>query len=247
MVIYTHYKESVFKVVFISTLLLIDTLQSCRPKETEPISPYSYFPTVVGQYSIYEITEVVYAAGKKDSVMSIWQEKDEISSVLRNSAGIPTYIISTSTKNKSSGNWQKIKQYTLEMYPDKIIKNLDNESIVPMVFPIDKTLKWDGYMYLNLNSKDNRYGHTFYYDNVEGPFNNGFKNFENTLKVVERIDTSGLTKYNFASKHYAYGVGLILDQQADFEYSQVNGELSGYKVISSGIRRIKKLIESSKN
>lgn len=247
MVIYAHYKKVISKVLPTASLLLIGFLLSCHNNETEPVNPYSYFPVALSQYSIYDIAEVTYSAGQKDSIMLSWQEKDEIISVSTSSSGISTYTISTSTKNKTTGNWQKVKQYILEMYPDKIIQNLNNESIIPIVFPIDKNLKWDGYMYLNLNSTDNRYGHKFYYDNVEGSFNNGLKDFKKTLKVVERIDTSGLIKYNFASKHYAQDVGLILDQQADFEYLQVNGELSGYKVISSGKRRIKRLVESSKN
>lgn len=116
-----------------------------------------------------------------------------------------------------------------------------------MIFPIGKSLEWNGYIYLNLRTTDNRYGNYFNYENVGEPFDTGKIKFEKTLKVVERADTSGLTKYNFASKHYANGVGLILEQQADFDYLQANGELSGYKVISSGKRRTKKLIEYSKN
>ena len=116
-----------------------------------------------------------------------------------------------------------------------------------MVFPIDKNTIWDGYMYLNLNNTDNRNGYNFKYENVGEFFDTGIKSFDKTLKVVERVDTSGLTKYNFASKHYANNVGLILAQQADFDYLQVNGELSGYKVISSGKKRVKRLIEYSKN
>ncbi|GLU55845.1 hypothetical protein [Dyadobacter frigoris] len=248
MTIYSHWLKTInTKILPIVLLLIINTLQSCHNDKTEPINPYNYYPLKIGQFSIYEITEVVYSAGQKDPVISNWQEKDEINSVSTNSVGIPIYLISTSRRNNSNSYWQKVKQYNLDQYPDKIIQNIDNESIVPMIFPIDKSLNWNGYMYLNLNTTDNRYGYNFKYENVGESFDTGLSNFEKTLKVVERVDTSGLTKYNFASKHYANGVGLILDQQADFDYLQINGELSGYKVISSGKRRIKRLVEYSKN
>ncbi|MCF0058371.1 hypothetical protein [Dyadobacter sp. CY356] len=245
---FTPYLELVkLKIIMAAMLLMITFLLSCQHDGAEPADQYKYYPLEVGQFSIYEITEVVYSAGLKDPVTNKWQEKDEINSVSINSAGISTYLISTYRRNTSSDYWQKIKQYTSELYPDKIVQNIDNEAVVPMIFPIDKNTTWDGFMYLNLNNTDNRYGYDFTYENVGEPFNTGVNSFNKTIKVVERVDTSGLTKYNFASKHYANNVGLILDQQADLEYLQVNGELSGYKVISSGKKRIKRLIEYSNN
>lgn len=234
------------KFITIALLLIIGILESCQKNETEPINPYAYYPVEVGRISIFEITETVYSSGLKHPAINSWQEKEEINSVIANYSGIPTYLISTSRRDNSSSYWQKIKQHTVEQYPDKIVQNIDNEAIVPMIFPIDKSIKWDGYMYLNVNTTDNRYGYNFNYENVGESFDTGLTNFEKTLKVTERVDTLGLTKYNFASKHYASGVGLILEQQADFDYLQINGELAGYKVISSGKRRIKRLIEYSK-
>ncbi|WP_159474521.1 hypothetical protein [Dyadobacter sp. 3J3] len=244
----THYSKTIIsKILGVALLLIIGILQSCNNDETEPTNSYDYYPLEVGQISIYEIKETVYSAGQKDPAINSWQEKEEINSVITNSRGIPTYLISTSRRDNSSSYWQKIKQQTVEQYPDKIVQNIDNELIVPMIFPIDKSLEWNGYIYLNLNTTDNRYGNNFNYENLGEPFNTGLTTFEKTLKVVERVDTSGLTKYNFASKHYANGVGLIIEQQADFDYLQINGELSGYKVISSGKRRTKRLIEYSQN
>lgn len=227
-------------------IVSIFVLQSCHDNDADPINSYDYFPVKVGQFSIFEVNQVVYAMGQKDSVSTKWQEKDEVTKLLKSEHGVQTFILSRFTRNSSSGTWQKVKEFSIQKFPDKIIETLDNEINVPMLFPIDSNLQWNGYMYINLDEKDYRYGYKNNYQNINKPLAVGAISFDNTLMVKERFDTS-MTYYKVAQKYYALDVGLICAEQADFEYLQDNGDLIGYKVIASGQRKTRKIIAYGQN
>lgn len=211
------------------------------------VSPYDYYPLSIGQFSIYQVNEVIYSSGQKDSVVNSFQEKDEVISLTTDQSGIDTYTISRSSRASESGFWQKNREYRVQRVPDKIVVDLNNEINVPLVFPISRDLQWNAFMYFNLNDKDYRYGYKSKYQEIGVPFAYGNQEFKNTVKVEERLDTTGLIKYNLAVKYYAEGVGLISENEADFEFLQNNGELEGYKIIASGKRRNKVIISYGKN
>jgi hypothetical protein len=227
-------------------LLMVFALQSCGDDNVDPIHSYDYYPVKVGQFSIFEINQVIYSLGQKDSVVTKWQEKDEVTKLLKIDGDVSTFILSRFTRNSSSDTWQKVKEFSIQKFPDKILETLDNEINVPMFFPVTSNLEWDGYMYFNLNENDYRYGYKNSYQNVNKPLAVGAISFGNTLMVKERFDTSK-TEYKVAQKYYAINVGLISSEQADFEYLQNNGELIGNKVIASGTRKIRRIIAYGQN
>jgi hypothetical protein len=159
---------------------------------------------------------------------------------------VSTFILSRFTRNSSSDAWQKVKEFSIQQFPDKIIETIDNEINVPMLFPFSSNFEWDGYMYFNLNDNDYRYGYKNSYQHVNRPLAVGSISFDNTLMVKERFDTSR-TEYKVAQKYYAMNVGLISSEQADFEYLQNNGELIGNKVIASGTRKTRRIIAHGRN
>lgn len=247
MKIHTHYlKAPVRNFGAQIFLLMVFALQSCGDDNVDPIYSYDYYPVKIGQFSIFEINQVVYSLGQKDSIVTKWQEKDEVTKLLKIDGDVSTFILSRFTRNSSSDTWQKVKEFSIQKFPDKILETLDNEINVPMFFPVTSNLEWDGYMYFNLNENDYRYGYKNSYQNVNKPLAVGAISFGNTLMVKERFDTSK-TEYKVAQKYYAINVGLISSEQADFEYLQNNGELIGNKVIASGTRKTRRIIAYGQN
>ncbi|TDE18550.1 hypothetical protein [Dyadobacter psychrotolerans] len=225
-------------------VLAVLAVQSCSTSDTDPIDPYDYYPVQLGQYKIYQVDEDVYSTGSRVPVTKKWQEKDEVTSVSEDASGNKTYIFSRSTRNTAAQSWQKIKEFSVQHFADRVVVNLDNEVFLPLVFPYNSTINWDGYQYFNMDDQDPRYGSEHHYENINQALTVNNLNFDKTIKVSERSDTTGQAQFRLGFKVYASGVGLVADEQTDFDYLQENGEFIGYRTIGSGTRRIKRIIES---
>ncbi|WP_159474524.1 hypothetical protein [Dyadobacter sp. 3J3] len=238
----THYnftkKRSSWK-FFKSFLYLIPLLaiQSCNDSNTDPVNTYDYFPLTVGHYMVYDVNEAVYSSGQTKPVIKAYQEKDEISSVTVNSDGSSTYIVSRSSRNTASDYWVKTKEYSINQFPDKLIFNIDNQSQVPLVFPIDSKITWNGNMYNTLDAED------YHYENINQPFTLGALSFDKSLTLIERSDTTSVIDYDLGLKRFAIGVGLIYDEQTSYEYCQATADCIGKGIIDSGSKKTRKIIE----
>lgn len=164
----------------------------------------------------------------------------------KDSAGNEIYITSVSSRKNPSEYWTKNKEYSISAFPDKIILNLDNQLLTPLVFPYDLRVKWNGYQYFNLDDQDPKFGSLHHYEKINEPLTMGSLVFDNTLKVSERNDTTNQAQYNLGFKYYASGIGLVADEQTHFEYLQQNGEFVGDRTIGSGTKKIRKILEYGK-
>jgi hypothetical protein len=208
---------------------------ACDKDSTEPIDVYNYYPLTIGHYQVYNVTEEVYSSGQKDPVIKKWQEKDEVSRIASDSAGITTFVISRSSRNSSTDYWQKVKEFTIQRFPDKILTNMDNQTVVSLVFPVDTRTRWNGNAYNNLDKQD------YYYESINEPAKFGEQSFPNVLTVIERKDTSIINKY-VGIKQYGLGVGLVSDDQTAFEFCQ-NDDCIGSGKIESGYHKSREIIE----
>lgn len=237
------YKSSAFS---ICCLLSVAVISGCNSPEKIPANPYDYFPLELGQYQIYQVSEEVYSSGQKNPIKKKWYEKDEITRLSEDSEGNNSFIVSRSVRYDTTANWQKIKEYSVHSYPEKILVNLDNEILMPLVFPYNPDVEWDCYQHFNINRNDPRAGYLFHYEDMDQAVKLDSQDFAKTLKVSERTDTTGQTFFSLGYKKYALGIGLIHDEQTDFVYLQENGNLIGYKTIDSGTSRIRKIIDYKK-
>lgn len=208
---------------------------SCKNSDKDPVDIYEYYPLTVGSYTIYEVKEEIYSSGQAGPVKKTWQEKDEIEKVVSNAEGISTYTFSRSTRNTSADYWQKVKEFTVQKYPDKLLTNIDNQTFFSMAFPVDSRLKWNGNTYNSLEAED------YHYESVNQPAMIGTQSFDRSLTVVERKDTSIINRY-IGIKQYGLGVGLISDDQTSFELCQ-NEDCIGSGKIESGTHKSRKILE----
>ena len=216
-------------------------LIACENPEESPAVP-DYFPVTAGSYRIYAVEEAIYSTGNKEPKTASWLEKEEVTYSKTDSNGVSEYLISYSVRTKPTDYWVKTKEYKAFVSIDKVMQNKDNELITSLVFPYSPVVKWDGYQHFSMNDEDPRYGHLFYYENLDQPQQIDSLYFPTTLKVTERLDTTGVLLYRLGYKYYAAGVGLVMDVQTDYDYLQNNGELVDYRVIDKGVRRVRKII-----
>jgi hypothetical protein len=235
----TYYKRQANGRAFrIICLLIIGFLfQSCNDSTKEPVDAYDYFPLTVGHYMIYDVQETVYSSGQKNPVISAYQEKDEVSRVTSGTDAGETYIVSRSTRKTSTDSWQKIKEYSIKQFPDKLIFNIDNQSLVPFIFPVDSKITWNGNMYNTLDPE------AYHYEDINQPYQVENLSFDKTLTLVERRDTTSVIDYDLGLKRFALGVGLIYDEQTSYEYCQSSAECIGKDIIDSGSRKVRKLVD----
>lgn len=211
-------------------------IQSCDKNPTEPVDVYNYYPLQIGKYQIYEVKEEIYSSGQKDPTIKSYQEKDEIERMSTDGQGIPTFIFSRSTRNTSADYWQKVKEYSVTSYPDKILTNIDNQTFFSLIFPVDPTINWNGNIYNNLDEEN------YHYESINKTLQLNSQTFDKTLTVVERKDTSIIDRY-IGIKQYGLGIGLISDDQIAYEYCQ-NDNCIGQKIIESGSHKTRTIIES---
>ncbi|QRR03488.1 hypothetical protein [Dyadobacter sandarakinus] len=223
----------------ITLLAVLAMAASCESDDTEPVVYENYFPLEVGRYAIYEVTETVYSSGQKDPVTKTWQEKDEIDRVTTSQDGMPLYTFTRSTRSTPADYWLKVKEFTAEKYPDKILTNIDNRVFYAMTFPVDPGAIWNGNVYNDGEKED------YYYEKLDTPARIGSQEFQKSLSVVERRDSSLIDKF-VGIKQYALDVGLISDEQVAYEYCQ-NEACIGSGTIDSGTYKIRRIIEYGQN
>lgn len=216
-------------------LAAIFLFQSCDNDSTEPIDVYNYFPLQVGRFQIYNVKDEVYSSGVKDPVVTLYQEKDEIESKSTDAQGISTYIFSRSTRKVPTDYWQKVKEFTVTEYPDKLLTTIDNQTFFSLVFPVDSKISWNGNTYNNLDAEN------YLYQDINVPKQAGSLTFDKTLTVLERKDTSIINRY-IGIKQYALGVGLISDDQTAYEYCQTD-DCIGSETIESGTHKTRTIAE----
>lgn len=202
---------------------------------TDPIDPNEYYPLTIGHYVAYEVNQEVYSTGQAAPVVTKWQERDEVDRIASDSAGIVTYIIARSTRNSSADYWQKVKEFAVHKYPDKLLTNIDNQPFLSLTFPIDSRTIWNGNSYNNLDKQES------YYEPGTRSVKIGEQSFNNVLTVVERKDTSIINRY-VTIKQYAPGVGLVSDDETAFEFCQ-NDDCIGSGKVESGSHKTRQIIE----
>lgn len=220
----------------ICVLLAAILISGCDSGDKDPVNEYDYFPLRLGRSLVYQLTETRYAAGNPAPVVSTWFEKDETIRRTESLDGFPVFVFARSRRNSTTDAWQKVKEYTITQYPDKYLRSVDNVTTVPMVFPVRSTTSW------NINAYNSLYKEECYYDYVREPRTIGALEFSNTIQVTGRDNTTDeVVAYNLGYSQYALGVGLIYEEQTDYEYCQEDNCL-GQRKIASGLSTIRQLV-----
>ncbi len=221
----------------VCVLLAAIGISGCDRGDKGPVSDYDYFPLRLNYPLVYQLTETRYSAGNPEPAVSVWFEKDEAIRRTESPDGFPVFIFAHSRKDTPTGNWQKVKEYTITQYPDKYLQTIDNVTTVPMAFPIRSSTIWD------LNAYNTEREEQCHYEYFNQPRTIGELDFKNTVQVTGRnYTTDTIVAYNLGYYQYAPGVGLIYEEQTDYEYCQENDDCFGKAQIASGMSTIRQLI-----
>ncbi len=204
-------------------------LQACR-ETGKVVNPGEYLPLEAGAWSVYDMYEEVYSSGQPAPAVRTWQERDLVTAVTVE-GGRATFFITTSTRNTPDGYWQAVKQYTIDRYPDRIVTTRDNRSLVTMTFPVNSYTEWNANAYNPSEEEWHRY------TGIGAPVKVGERTYENTVTVLER-DYETLINFYKGERLYAPGVGLVREEQTNFEYCQ-DEDCIGSATVESGTYRLR--------
>ncbi|MCF8219037.1 MAG: hypothetical protein K9J21_08630 [Bacteroidales bacterium] len=212
--------------LFTFFILIILGLAACDQKNEEPVDmKYRYFPVEENVYHIYQVDSVIwddfYTPPRIDTVsMKI---KKLIKSDFQDEENRTVFRVERFIKQHDTLNWNINKVYTLMKDSGRVIKTIDNQAIIKLVFPFDIGTAWDANIY-NSNQPDE-----YEITEINGSQKVNDDSYENTI-TVEQENQQTLISNDQAYEVYAPDVGMIYKQDISQDLDISTGEIeSGYK------------------
>lgn len=202
-----------------ATLLL---LVSCRKDASEPIDfGYSYFPTQVGTWITYDVTEIEHdtaAVVRHDTAN--YQIMEVIESSFLDLEGRETQRIERYKRDSISGPWIIKDVWYSTLTAVRAEKVEENERFIKLIFPPKVGKAWNGNAFNTMNEWD------YVYSATHDPVTLGSLSFDSTTTVLQR-ENHNLVEYEQAEEVYANGVGLVYKRFKDltifnFDTLQIN-------------------------
>lgn len=212
-------------------LLFVLLLFSCeREIETDPVDfGYEYQPLEIGLFWIYEVDQTIYF-GENDNEQSDFFYKDKIRSFYINEEEEQVFIVNRS-KSLDKDTWILEYEYTMIQRDFSLIRTIENQPIVSLVFPPKPGKVWDGNAYRNSDTDE------FEYESTSIP---------DQYVVKQEDSTDDVTYFDHRYEVYEKGVGLTERYDEVLKYCSRNDCL-GNQLIDSGHKTLMKLMEYGKN
>ncbi|MEP0712685.1 hypothetical protein [Algoriphagus sp.] len=196
------------------TLLLFSSCD--REIEEEPVDlGYDYQPLEVGLFWIYDAMQITYF-GENDSEQEFFFFKDRIRSFYTNEVGEQVFIVSRS-KSLDEITWNPVLDYTIIQREQALVRTIENQPLVPLVFPPKDGVVWNGNAYRS---------------EVEDEFQ--LIKSGNLVRIEQENSDDKVTYRDIRYEVYEKGVGMIEKYEEVLTYCSRNDCL-GEMLIDSGI------------
>ncbi|WBL41166.1 hypothetical protein PBT90_10400 [Algoriphagus halophytocola] len=215
--------------LLITCLLIL--FGSCdREIEEGPIDlGYDFQPLEVGLFWIYEVDQTIYF-GENDAEQSQFFYRDQIRSFYLNAAGEQVFVVGRS-KSEDLNAWENVLQYTLIPRSKSLVRSVNNEALVTLVFPPKDGQVWDGEIYSADQPDDFQ---------MEMDLN------ANTLRVIQEESDDEVTYRDHRFETYERGIGMVEKYDEVLTYCSRNDCL-GQQLIDSGFKIQLTLSDYGKN
>ncbi|SFB36825.1 hypothetical protein [Algoriphagus aquimarinus] len=188
---------------------------------------YDFQPLEIGLFWIYEVDQTTHF-GENDSEQTLFFYKDRIRSIYTNEEGEAVYIVQRS-KSSTNSAWSNVLEYTLIQRDRGLVRTIENQPLVSLVFPPKNGVVWNGYIYRN-GSEDE-------FELISSG---------NSIRVNQEESDDLVTYRDIRYEVYEKGVGLTEKYDEVLTYCSRNDCL-GDMLIDSGFKIHMKLIENGKN
>ena len=210
-------------------LLALSVFSSCdrEIEDSQADLGYDFQPLEVGLYWLYEVDQTIYY-GENDSEQAQFFNKDVIRSFYTNEAGEQVFVV---VRSKSSDriDWKISLVYTLIQRELSLIRTIENQPVVTLVFPPKDGTVWNGNVYR---------------DKPEDDFE--LSNSGNSIRVNQENSDDKVTYRDIRFEVYDQGIGLVEKYDEVLTYCSRNDCL-GDMLIDSGYKVHMKLIGYGKD
>lgn len=209
--------------IFIVIMLTLFTSCNREIEDGQVDFGYDFQPLEIGLFWIYAVDQITYF-GENDSVPEIFFYKDQIRSFYTNTEDEQVFVVQ---RSKSSGgiNWNPEIEYTLIQRDFSLIRTIENQALVTLVFPPKDGISWNGNSYRN----DPR-------DDFE------VVNSGSTIRINQEDSDDEVTYRDIRYEMYEKSVGLVEKYDEVLTYCSRNDCL-GDMLIDSGFKIQMKLTD----
>ena len=187
---------------------------------------FDYQPLAVGNYWVYEVDQTIYF-GENDSEKYEFYFRDHIYTSYINEENEQVFVVERS-KSDDLASWEPVENYTLLLRENVLIRTIQNQSLVALVFPPKDGVSW------NSNS---------YRDSSEDEFVITYESGNSALLQVNQSDEDDLVTYrDIRYEIFEKGVGLVEDYEEVLTYCSRNDCL-GDQLIDGGSKTYLKMTE----
>lgn len=212
-------------------LILISSLVGCtREIEEGPMDfGFDFQPLEVGEFWIYSVDQTIYF-GENDSEEDSFFYRDSIISFYFNDAGEQVFIVERS-KSYDKSDWSPVENYTMLIRGNSLIRTIQNQPSVALVFPPKEGVKWDSNIYMEAPE-----------DEFEIKY---FSGSPNLIQINQEEADDLVTYRDNRYEIFERGVGLIEDYEEVLTYCARNDCL-GNQLIDGGNKTHMKITEYGK-
>ncbi|WP_143961007.1 hypothetical protein [Litoribacter populi] len=206
---------------------------SCQKSEDMPLDHgYDYQPLQQGFRWTYELAETI-CFGENDCESDSFFLRDSVAQSYKSENKLDIFVI---VRKKSTDRriWEIDSQYTLHVDQGKLLRRMENEFIVPLIFPPNENRRWDGNLYSTSQEE-------IFEILKEKNYRVGQLNFSEVLKVLHEDFDDKITSRDIRFEVFAKNIGMVESFHERFSYCSRNDCLGEQRIESGRLTHIKLL------
>ena len=214
-------------------------LYGCVQRADLPRNDTDYVPVESGRYWVYAVQDERYSLTEAP-VISTYFVKEAIGELLSTTPNSQTYKLIRAKRSQPTTSWKVDSVWTIQRWPDKLIRAENSVTYVKLRFPIVGGAVWNQNEYNTLPTA------VYGYNKVGESYSLPSKKYDNTIQVSSRQNDSTAISLNRRIDVYAYQTGLIFKENTALAYCQSTPACIGKGQIASGYRQQWTLVENGK-
>jgi hypothetical protein len=200
---------------------------SCDSTDESPAPDRSqeFFPLRLGQYQLYDVTEVVYTLGVPETLK--YELKTVVTDSFPNVTEGFTYVLQRSKRSDGQSNFSPLDTWSARLGIHEIVVQEENISFVKIKLPAEKNAEWEGNLYNTLGED------TYMIEGLHVPYEVNGLTFDDCVVINQNDNEDFVVSLDQRKEVYARNTGLIYRESTLLNYCTV-GNCLGQQQVESG-------------
>lgn len=218
---YRYWMASCIKFAFVILIAIVGCNDDDQTERKRLIGA-EYFPLSLGQETTFLVDSIIYDDFNNSVDTLSFQRRERVVDQFLDNQGRNVFVTELSFRSHDSAAWRVQKNYTQLRLTSRAEVMEDNQTRIPLIFPINANETWNSNI-LNALPELN-----FRYKNLFEPFEVNNLLYDSTVTIAQ-IDEENLIERFFAEEKYASGIGMIYRKDISLN-TKLDGEIiNGYE------------------